>query len=77
MDDRPAFTIAPRAWHPLVFRDGQDRVFRVSFRIGEEATWDHRFHDLDGREIDQSMLQLSVMDQQLIQARCDGSVGSH
>lgn len=48
----------------------------MSFLVAEEATWDHRFHDLDGRELDAGELELSSADQQLVQTSCDAAVGS-
>lgn len=65
----------PRAWLPLLWQMPDRRVYRVSFLIGEEATWDHRFHDLDGREVDGQELRLSPEHKRQLQARCDRSVG--
>jgi len=62
--------------HPALFCDRSARPYRVSFRIAEEATWDHRFHDLDGQEIATGTLDLDQRDHRLIQASCDGAVGS-
>ena len=64
-----------RIWYPFTFEDGNSRVYRVSFLLAEEATWDHRFHDLDGREIAAQDLRLSPLHLRYIQASCDGAVG--
>ncbi len=48
----------------------------MSFLLAEEATWDHRFHDLEGREIDVARLDLTLADLSSIQMSCDGAVGS-
>ena len=65
-----------RFWYPLALRDRAARIYRVSFRIAEEATWDHRFHDLDGREIETQKLRLTDSDLRCLQAACDSAVGS-
>jgi len=65
-----------RSWYPFALRDRDGRAYRVSFLIGEEATWDHRFHDLDGREVALTRLRLTKQDLHYIQESCDGSVGS-
>ena len=49
-----------RIWYPFTFTARNARVYRVSFLVAEEATWDHRFHDLDGREIDGAILDLTL-----------------
>lgn len=64
-----------RIWYPFTFEDGQSRVYRVSFLVAEEATWDHRFHDLDGTEIAAEDLRLSPSHLRYIQASCDSAVG--
>ncbi len=64
-----------RIWYPFTFEDGDSRVYQVSFRLAEEATWDHRFHDLDGREIAAEDLRLSPSHLRHIQASCDSAVG--
>ena len=66
----------PRVWYPFPFVDRWAREYRVSFLIAEEATWDHRFHDLDGREIPVGELRLLPPDHRFIQASCDHAVGS-
>lgn len=66
---------APRRWYPFPFQDGRARPYRVSFLVAEEATWDHRFHDLDGCEISVGELLLLAADHRLIQASCDRAVG--
>ena len=42
---------AIRIWYPFTFTSRTQQVYRVSFRIAEEATWDHRYHDLQGTEL--------------------------
>ena len=32
-----------RFWYPFTFKARNARIYRVSFLIAEEATWDHRF----------------------------------
>lgn len=65
-----------RVWLPFPLSDSNARRFRISFRIAEEATWDHRFHDLDGREIDADELRLSPVELHSVQVSCDAVVGS-
>ena len=67
---------APRTWYPFPLVDRQARAYRVSFRIAEEATWDHRFHDPNGQEISAEELTLLPSDQLFIQSRCDNAVGA-
>jgi hypothetical protein len=67
---------AERIWHPVTFQDRYSRIFRVSFRVAEEATWDHRVHDLDGREIALEELRLTQSDQRQLQTSCDSAVGA-
>jgi hypothetical protein len=77
MDSSQANTFSqPRVWYPLPFADRNARSYLVSFRIGEEATWDHRFHELDGREVAAGELRLSAADHRVIQTSCDRAVGS-
>jgi hypothetical protein len=64
-----------RVWLPFPFEQGARR-YRISFRVGEEATWDHRFHDLNGREIAAEALRLGPGDLHAVQARCDRVVGA-
>ncbi|CAN1721548.1 conserved protein of unknown function [Hyphomicrobium sp. 1Nfss2.1] len=66
----------PRAWHRHFFIDHAGHVYRVSFRIGEQATWDHRFHELDGRELAADELALSSFHLWFIQVSCDAAVGA-
>lgn len=66
----------PRVWYPVPFSDRKARSYLISFRIAEEATWDHRFHDLDGRELGDGELALSSADYRFIQASCDRAVGA-
>lgn len=68
--------VSHRAWYPFAFVDRNTRSFRVSFRIAEEATWDHRFHDIDGGEIAVDQLELQPVDHRFIQASCDHAVGA-
>jgi hypothetical protein len=65
-----------RIWYPFTFTDGNAQVYRVSFLLAEEATWDHRFHDLEGCEIDVASLDLSLAELRSVQVSCDGAVGS-
>ena len=65
-----------RIWYPFTFTDRNAQVYRVSFLLAEEATWDHRFHDLEGREIDVASLDLSLAEVRSVQVSCDGAVGS-
>ena len=65
-----------RIWYPFTFTDRNAQVYRVSFLVAEEATWDHRFHDLEGREIGVAGLNLTLAELRAIQASCDGAVGS-
>jgi hypothetical protein len=67
---------AIRIWYPFTFTSRNQRVYRVSFRIAEEATWDHRYHDLQGTELSAVELGLHVSDISRIQASCDAAVGS-
>lgn len=64
-----------RVWYPIALVDREARTYRVSFLIAEEATWDHRFHDLDGRELAETDLALLPIDHRFIQASCDHAVG--
>ncbi len=66
----------PRAWHRRFFTDRAGHVYRVSFRIGEQATWDHRMHGLDGRELAMAELSLSSFHNWFIQVSCDAAVGA-
>ena len=65
-----------RFWHQLILRDWNSRPYRISFRVAEEGTWDHRFHDLDGTEINPEDLWLMPYDYLKIQSMCDVRVGS-
>ena len=65
-----------RIWYPFTFTDRNARMYRVSFLVAEEATWDHRFHDLEGHEIDIATLDLTLAELRMIQASCDGAIGS-
>jgi hypothetical protein len=67
---------AIRIWYPFTFTSRTQQVYRVSFRIAEEATWDHRYHDLQGIELSAVQLGLHVSDISRIQASCDAAVGS-
>jgi len=69
MDDK-------RFWYPSAFTARNGRRFRVSFLIAEEATWDHRLHDLDGCEIGTHLLALTRQELRAVQVSCDGIVGS-
>jgi hypothetical protein len=71
----PAPTSSARRWYPLPLVDRAGRTYLVSFRIAEEATWDHRFHDSQGREISADELTLLPADHLFIQSRCDSAVG--
>ena len=65
-----------RFWYPFTFKARNARIYRVSLLIAEEATWDHRFHDLDGRELDAPNLNLTRQELRAVQVSCDGAVGS-
>ena len=65
-----------RFWYPFTFKARSSRLYRVSFLIAEEATWDHRFHDLDGRELNAARLNLTRAELCAVQVGCDGAVGS-
>jgi hypothetical protein len=65
-----------RFWYPFTFKARSSRLYRISFLIAEEATWDHRFHDLDGRELDAASLNLTRAELCAVQVSCDGAVGS-
>jgi hypothetical protein len=65
-----------RIWYPFTFESRNSQMYRVSFLIAEEATWDHRFHDFDSREVAAEDLHLTASDLQYIQASCDAAVGS-
>jgi hypothetical protein len=65
-----------RIWYPFTFTDRNARSYRVSFLVAEEATWNHHFHDLEGREIDIANLDLTLAELRTIQASCDGAIGS-
>ncbi len=67
---------AIRIWYPFTFTSRTEQVYRVSFRLAEEATWDHRYHDLQGAELSAVELGLHVSDISRIQASCDAAVGS-
>jgi hypothetical protein len=67
---------AIRIWYPFTFTSPTEQIYRVSFRIAEEATWDHRYHDLQGTERSAVELGLRVSDISRIQASCDAAVGS-
>jgi hypothetical protein len=69
-------TAPPRFWYPFPLVDRNARTYRVSFRVAEEATWDHRFHDVNGREIAPDELVLAPLDYRFIQSSCDHAVGS-
>jgi len=64
-----------RIWLPYPLADRRGRAYRVTFRLAEEATWDHCFHELDGRLIDVADLDLAPADHAHIQECCDASVG--
>jgi hypothetical protein len=68
--------MSKRIWYPFTFTDRNSQIYRVSFLIAEEATWDHRFHDLEGREIGVESLHLALAELRSIQMSCDGAVGS-
>jgi hypothetical protein len=68
---------APRYICSAIFKDRNARRFRVSFQIAEESTWDHRFEDLAGCEIDPEDLWLSHRELLAIQAACDQAVVRH
>ena len=65
-----------RFWYPFTFKARNARIYRVSFLVAEEATWDHRFHDLDGRELDAGSLNLTRAEIRAVQVSCDGAVGA-
>ena len=65
-----------RFWYPFTFKARNTRIYRVSFLIAEEATWDHRFHDLDGRELEAPSLNLTRAELRAVQVSCDGAVGA-
>ena len=65
-----------RIWYPFTFTDRNSQIYRVSFLIAEEATWDHRFHDVESREIGAGGLDLTPAELRSVQASCDGAVGS-
>jgi hypothetical protein len=65
-----------RIWYPFTFSDRRERLYRVSFLVAEEATWDHRFHELDGSEIDVASLNLTLAELRAVQMSCDAAVGS-
>ena len=60
---------------PKIFADRNARAYRISFQIAEEGTWDHKFHDLAGNEINPNDLWLAHGDLSSIQATCDRAVG--
>ena len=64
-----------RFWYPFTFKARNARIYRVSFLIAEEDTWDHRFHDHDGREFDRPSLNLTRDELRAVQVSCDGVVG--
>lgn len=72
----PAPDFAPRIWYPFALVDRNARIYQVSFLIAEEATWDHRFHDMDGSEISAAELALIPTDYRFIQSSCDHAVGA-
>lgn len=72
----PATAPAARLWYPFPLVDRNARTYRVSFLVAEEATWDHRFHDLEGRELASGELALHPADYQFIQSSCDHAVGT-
>jgi len=65
-----------RFWYPSTLRDRGLTDYLLSFRIAEEATWDHRFHDLGGNELDPSDLRITQHDFGMIQLICDSVVGA-
>ena len=65
-----------RFWYPFTFTARNARIYRVSFLVAEEATWDHRFHDLDGRELEAASLNLTRAELRAVQVSCDGAVGA-
>ena len=65
-----------RFWHPATFTARTGRRFKVSFLIAEEATWDHRLHDLDGSEIAADLVSLTRVELRSVQVSCDGIVGT-
>jgi hypothetical protein len=60
-----------------IFKDRNARRYRVSFQIAEEGSWDHRFEDLTGGEIDPEDLWLSHRELLAIQEACDQAVVCH
>jgi hypothetical protein len=64
-----------RFFCPELFADLNARAYRVSFQIAEEGTWDHKFHDLAGKEISADDLWLAHGDLSSIQETCDRAVG--
>jgi hypothetical protein len=58
-----------------VFRDRNGIVYRVSFQVAEEGTWDHQFHDVLGHLIQPDDLWLMHYDLTTIQTLCDEAVG--
>ncbi len=75
--DAPRLSTAPlRIWYPFSLVDRNARAYQVSFLIAEEATWDHRFHDMDGREIPAAELALLPLDYRFIQSSCDHAIGA-
>ena len=60
---------------PEIFADRNARAYRISFQIAEEGTWDHKFHDLAGNEINPNDLWLAHGDLSSIQSTCDRAVG--
>jgi len=69
MDDK-------RFWHPSTFTARNGRRFRISFLVAEEATWDHRLHDLDGSEMAEDHASLTRLELRSVQVSCDGIVGT-
>jgi len=65
-----------RFWYPSAFTARNGRRFKVSFLIAEEATWDHRLHDLDGREIAAELVSLTRPELRAVQVCCDAVVGT-
>ena len=65
-----------RFWYPFTFKARNARIYRVSFLIAEEAPWDHRVHDLDCRELDAPILDLTRDELRAVQVSCDGAVGA-
>ncbi len=67
----------PRFICAEIFADRNQRLFRVSFRIAEEGTWDHRFEDLAGHEIDPDALWLGHDELIAVQTACDQAAVRH